>query len=179
MKFKRLEKNIAKECAYIAVFVALTIAVQVTLAVLPSVEAVTLLFVAYAFVFGVKRSVIAGLAFAFIRQLVFGFFPSVLILYIVYYPLLAIVVGSLGRSGTPLAKFPFIIVCAVLLTATFTLLDDVITPLYYGFGWGQTKAYFYASLPFMTTQMINAGVTVAVGFLPLCRAFGIIKRNLS
>ena len=53
----------AKECAYIAVFVALVIAAQLAFSAVPGVEVVTVLFVAYAFTFGVARGMIAATAF--------------------------------------------------------------------------------------------------------------------
>ena len=179
MSVVKRKNNKAKECAYTAVFVAFTLVAQLAFSFVAGVEIVTLLFFAYAFVFGAKRGAIVGLVFPVVRQLLFGFFPSVLILYLVYYPLVSVVIGLLGRGGKPLKKYPLILVFAVVLTATFTLLDDIITPLYYGLGWEQTRGYFYASLPVMCVQMVSAGVTVAVGFLPLCKAFGIIKGNLS
>ena len=49
----------AKECAYLAVFVSLVIAIQLILSVLPGIELVTVLFVSFSFVMGGKRGVIA------------------------------------------------------------------------------------------------------------------------
>ena len=82
----------AKDCAYIAVFAALTIAAQLALSVLPGVEAVTVLFISFSFVFGIKRGVIAATAFTLLRQFVFGVFPVVLVLYLIYFNLLACII---------------------------------------------------------------------------------------
>ena len=59
----------AKECAYLAVFVALLIAAQFVFSFLPGVEIVTVLFVGYAFVFGVKRGMLAATAFSHCARL--------------------------------------------------------------------------------------------------------------
>ena len=81
-KKKTLVWRSGKECAYLAVFVALVIAAQLLLASIPGVEVVTLLLVTYSFVFGVRRGMIAATAFSLLRMLVFGFSPTVLILYL-------------------------------------------------------------------------------------------------
>lgn len=172
-------KLATKEVAYIAVFVALLIAIQLVLAVIPGVETVTLLFVCFAFCFGVRRSVISAVVFSLLRQFVFGFSPTVLILYLIYYPLLCLAFALLGKSKKRLLfMLPFAVLIACLLTASFTLLDDIITPLYYGFSQKATRVYFYYSLPVLCTQTVCAGITIAVGFIPICKAFQIIKNRL-
>ena len=170
--------NVAKECAYIAVFVALTIAVQFAFSALP-VEFVTLLFVVYASVFGVRRGVVAATAFSLIRQLLFGFFPVVLILYLWYYNFLAIVFGLLGKylqGGWK--RLPLAVVIACVCTILFTLSDNVLTPLWYGYSARAARYYFYASLPFMLPQTLGVGLSVGVLFLPLTRVFRRIERRL-
>ncbi|MBR2646126.1 MAG: hypothetical protein IKD47_01005 [Clostridia bacterium] len=172
-------KRASKECAYLAVFVALLIAVQLCLSLVPGVELVTVLFVAYAFVFGVKRSVIAAIAFSLLRQLVFGFFPTVLVLYLVYFPLLAITFGALGKKlRLSLRALIVLTVIACGCSACFTLLDNVITPLWYGYSARAAEIYFYASFSVMLPQVICAAVSVFFLFLPLQKAFSLVKRGL-
>ena len=74
----------AKECALLAVFVALVIATQVILSAIPGVELVTVLFACYAFACGWKRGILAATTFSLLRQIIFGFFPTVLLLYLIY-----------------------------------------------------------------------------------------------
>ncbi len=168
-----------KEVAYIAVFVALLIVSQLVLSVASGVEIVTLLFVCFAFSFGIVRSVIAATAFSLLRLLIFGFAPTALIVYLVYYPLFCIPFALLGRWKKGLfILLPCAVVLAVFCVPCFTLLDDWITPLYYGLSVEQTIAYFYYSLPVMLTQTVCAGITVAVGFIPITKAFKIIKNRL-
>ena len=61
---KKNTRAVGKDCAYIAVFVALTIAAQLCLSFLPGVEVVTVLFVAFSFVFGCRKGIAAATAFA-------------------------------------------------------------------------------------------------------------------
>lgn len=169
----------AKECAYIAVFVALLIAVQLALTAVPGVEAVTVLFVSYAYVFGWKRGMAAATAFALLRQMVFGFYPVVLILYLLYYNGMAVVFGAMGKRKVALLQSVAVVtVLACVCTVGFTLLDNVLTPLFYGFSRKAAKAYFLASLPFMLPQILCAGLTVGFLFVPIASAFQRIKRAL-
>ncbi|MBR2441775.1 MAG: hypothetical protein IKB20_01715 [Clostridia bacterium] len=164
----------AKESAYVAVFVALLIAVQLALSVLPGVELVTVLFVAFAFTFGIGRGMVAATAFSIVRQLVFGFYPNVLILYLLYYNLLTLLFGAVGkRVKAPHKKLVFIVLLACLCTVCFTLLDNVITPLWYGYTKRVAKLYFKASLTFMLPQIACTAITVSVLFLPL---YGVFRR---
>ena len=96
-KAKITVKNTAKELAQLAVFVALVIAAQFALSFIPGIEVVTLLFVSYAFAFGIRRGMLAVTAFSVLRQLLFGFFPNVLVLYLLYYNALAALFGFLGK----------------------------------------------------------------------------------
>lgn len=169
-------KQTSKECAYLAVFVALLIAAQFCFAFLPGVEIVTALFIAYSFTFGVKRGALAAVAFSLLRQLVFGFFPSVLILYLVYYPLLATLFGFLGgRVKAPAYALWWLTLTACVCTLCFSMLDNIITPLWYAYTAEAAKAYFLASLGVLLPQVICTAVTVALLFLPLERVFRLVK----
>lgn len=178
-KEKKKRARPAKECAYIAVFVALVIAAQLALAAVPGVEVVTVLFVAYAYTFGIKRGMAAATAFALLRQIVFGAYPVVLLLYLLYYNGLTATFGALGRTKKrPSEKLAIVVVLACVCTVCFTLLDNVLTPLFYRYSWRTARAYFLASLPFMIPQTLCAGVSVGLLFLPLCKTFRMIKRAL-
>lgn len=169
----------AKECAYVAVFTALLIGVQWVLSAIPNVEAVTTLFICYAFSFGVRRSMVCATAFTLLRQFVFGFFPTVLILYLVFYNALAVLFGALGKTRMRGVKSLLLVLpIACICTACFTVLDNVITPLWYGYSARAMRLYFTASLPVMITHIVSSAVGVALLFLPLTRAFVHVKGRL-
>lgn len=92
MKARRLT-----ECA---LMVALLTAVQYTLGFIVGIELVTVVFAAFCTVFGAKSGVLTGIAFSLLRCLIFGFYPSATVLYLVYYTLFSLVFGALG-SHTP------------------------------------------------------------------------------
>ena len=169
----------AKESAYLAVFVALVIAAQVVLAVVPGVELVTLMFATYSFVMGIRRGIIAAVAFAFLRQTVFGIYPTVLVLYLIYFPFLALCFGLLGKKiKHPLKSLILLVAMACICTAIFTMIDNILTPLWYGYSERSARLYFMASLPFMIPQIICTAVTITCLFIPLYKAFCIMKRNM-
>ena len=159
--------------------VALVIAGQVVFSFVPGVEIVTVSFVAYSFVMGARRGTLAATAFSLLRGLVFGVFPTVLVLYLVYYNLLALCFGLLGvkrRAGVK--TLPWLVLIACACSVGFTLMDNVITPLWYGYSAKATRAYFLASLPVMCSQVICTAVSVAFLLIPLTKAFSLIKKQL-
>lgn len=185
---KKRMVNTAKECAYLAVFTALVIATQLVFAAVPGVELVTVLFISYAFVFGWKRGMATATVFSLLRQFIFGVYPTVLILYIVYYNFLALLFGFLGvgfgkKMTMRMDKKTFGILCLIVVisciaTMCFTMFDNILTSLWYGYSERAREAYFYASLPVMTSQTICSAVSVSVLFLPLRLAFLYVKKGL-
>ena len=170
----------AKEIAYLALFLALLIGGQYVFAVLPGVEIVTVLFVSYAFCFGKGRGMVAATAFSLLRQVLFGVFLNVLILYLVYFNLLALIFGTIGNSARKKGRLKLwlITLIACLCTVGFTLFDNLLTPVWYGFTPKATKTYFIASLPFVFPQVICTFLTVGYLFLPLKKVFSTAAKNL-
>ena len=170
----------AKESAFLATFVAMLIAIQLAFSMLAGIEIVTALFVAYALVMGVVRGTIVAVCFSLLRCLLFGFFPTVLILYLTYYTFVAILFGLLGklRIDNLFLKTLIMTVTACICTAGFTLLDDVVTPWYYAYTLEAQKAYFIASIPVMISQVICVGISVAVLFPPLYKTFLFLHKKL-
>ena len=175
----------AKELARIAVFVGLTLAVQYVLSALPGVELVTLLFAVFSFVYGAWRGAISAVAFSLLRQCLFGFFPTVLFLYLVYYPLLAAAFGILGawlsdwesnRKKTLLAII-IAILLACICTVLFTVLDNVLTPWLAAYTAKATELYWKASLPFLGAQLVCVSISVGVLFYPLVKALQALKKH--
>lgn len=164
----------AKEIVLVAVFTAWLIGGQLALSAIAGVEVVTVLILTFAYAFGCRRAAAAAVCFSLLRCLIFGFFPTVVLLYLIYYPLFGLTVGALGhlfrRRVTPLTVAALVAAAAVM-TAVFTLLDDVITPLVYGFSPETWAAYAVASVPTMIAQIVCAAATTAALFAPLMKVF--------
>lgn len=173
----------SKELSVVALFAAMLIGVQLALSGIRGVELVTVFLLCFSYAFGAWRGAVAALAFALLRNLVFGFFPTVVILYCIYYPCFALLCGMLGgllEGGVrnKILKTVIMVACAVIMTVFFTLLDDVITPVFYGFTRDATIAYFYQALPIMSMQCVSVAVSVSCLFLPLSAVFIRLRKSI-
>ena len=172
-----------KFIAVTGLYTALLLAVQFALSGVGGIELVTVFFLSFCFCVGIKAGVTVAACFSLLRCFIFGVYPTVIILYLVYYSLFALFFGFLGKKfGFDIGVWKFIVVilAAAAFTAAFSLLDDIITPLFYGFTLKATLLYFYSSLPFMLTQSVCAAISVGLLFLPLVKVLSaakIIDRN--
>ncbi len=164
----------AKDVALIGVFTALLIGGQFVLSGISGVEIVTVLLLSFSYYFGIVRGLLVANAFSVLRCFIFGFFPNTIILYVIYYNLFVVVFGLLGRkfkrqlnAKTHVA----LILVAVCMTIFFTALDDLVTPLYYGFSSGAMKAYAVASLAAVVPQTVCSAITTALILPVLLRIF--------
>lgn len=168
----------AKEIAIISVFTALLIGGQFVLSFISGIEIVTVLAVTFCYSFGVTRGMVSLTAFSLLRCFLFGFMPNVIILYLVYYNLLAIAFGLLGKAfkKEPCLKgLITLVITAVVFTIFFTALDNVITPLFYGFSKTVWKIYATASFATAIPQIICTAVTVSLLSYPLIKIYKTIK----
>lgn len=169
-----IAREIAKSTAYCAVMTGLLIAVQYALFFVNGVELVTVMLLAWSYRTGPVRASAVAISFSLIRCLFFGFFPAVVVLYLIYYTAFAIFFGFAGivnkqRNGA--VSCIVISILAAVFTATFTILDDVISPLILQMNSEATTAYFYASLPVMGTQCAFALLSCIVLFPVLSSLF--------
>ncbi len=172
--------NSKKDLAYTGMFTAILIAGQFALSAISGVEIVTVLFLTFSYVFGIKNSLFVANAFSILRCFIFGFIPNVLLLYLVYYNIFALIIGAIGKAFKrrySIKNHILLIVVAALLTVGFTALDNLITPLYYGFTIEATKAYAYYSLTAIIPQTACAILSVSLLFYPLYKVF--IRTTLS
>lgn len=169
----------AKEIALVSVFTALMIGGQFVLSGISGVEIVTVLLLSFSYYFGIRRGLLVANAFSVLRCFIFGFFPTVIILYLIYYNLFVLVFGALGfkfKKQLNVKIHIILIVTACFMTALFTGLDDIITPLFYGFSVDAMKAYALASLSAVIPQEICTVLTVTLLLPILIRVFGSIKK---
>ena len=164
--------NKTKFVVRVAMCVALLIAGQLALSSVTGIEIVTVMLLSFCYCYGVRHGIAIATTFSLLRCFVFGFQINVIVLYLVYYNLFAVFFGWLGARFTgknALLKTVIVVASAVVFTAMFTLLDDVITPLIYGFNENATRVYFYQSLTALIPQTVCAAVTVTLLFHPLTR----------
>lgn len=160
----------------VAMCVALLIGGQLALSSVSGIEIVTVMMLCFCFCYGIRHGIAIATTFSLLRCLVFGFQVNVIVLYLIYYNLFAVFFGWLGvhfAGKVSLAKTVLVVVFAALFTLGFTLLDDVITPLMYGFHKKAAMVYFLQSLYAVIPQTVCTVVTVSICFHPLTR---VIKR---
>ena len=156
----------------VAICVAMLIGGQLALSGISGIEIVTVMMLCLCFSYGIRAGMAIATVFSLLRCFVFGFQVNVILLYLIYYNLFAVFYGWLGSRFTgkiSLLKKGVIVATAMAFTVCFTLLDDVITPLIYGFHANAAKVYFLQSLSALIPQTICAMVTVAVLFTPLTK----------
>ena len=99
-----------KQLAVCAVMTALLIAIQYAFSFVSGVELVTAFFLSFCYVFGVRCGVLTGIAFSLLRCVLFGFMPNVMLLYLVYYTLSALLFGCIGDRRLPVWVCPALLV---------------------------------------------------------------------
>lgn len=110
--------------------VALLTAVQFALSFVAGVELVTVLLLCFCYVFGVYCGLLTATAFSLVRCLLFGFVPNVVILYLVYYSLFAVLFGWLGHSRLPVWVCPLLLCLLAGASAYFAATGIPISILY-------------------------------------------------
>ena len=164
--------NKTKFIVRIAMAVALLIAVQMALTAINGVELVTVILLCFCFCYGIRTGLAIATTFSLLRCFFFGFQINIIVLYLVYYNLFALFFGWLGKrlaGNIAWIRLGIIVVAAVLFTVLFTMLDNVITPLIFGFGGNAAKVYVLQSLTALIPQAICTAVTVSLLFYPLTR----------
>lgn len=97
----------SKDIAAAAVMCALLTGGQAALAAVRGIEVVTVLLLSFAWVYGPRAGALAAVGFSLLRCVVWGFYPSVVVLYLIYYPAFALLFGALGRvKDASYARFP-------------------------------------------------------------------------
>ena len=159
----------------VAMCVALLIGGQMALSGISGIEIVTVMLLCFCFHYGIRHGVAVAITFSLLRCFFFGFQVNVIVLYLVYYNLFALFFGWLGKriaGRISLPKLCLIVASAVVFTVLFTMLDNVITPLIFGFHKNAAAVYFSQSLYALVPQCICTTVTVSVLFVPLTRILG-------
>ena len=159
--------NTAKKIILPGVFTALLIGGQLALSGISGIEVVTVLLLAFVYKYGVGQGLLVANSFSLLRCFIFGFMPNVLILYLVYYNIFVLVFGFLGkvfRHEYSIKKHILVVIIAIIMTILFTIIDNLLTPLMYGFTANAAKAYFVASLYTVIPQLVCTFATVIIVF---------------
>ena len=119
-----------KRLALCAVMTALLIAIQYVMSFVSGIELVTAFFLCFCYVFGTRCGVLTGIAFSLLRCILFGFMPNVILLYLVYYTLFAVLFGAVGRRKMPVWVCPALLTALAAMCAYFAISGLPISVLY-------------------------------------------------
>lgn len=170
-----------KEIALIGMYTALLIGAQLVLSAIAGVEIVTVLLLCFCYVFGRGRGVAVATSFSLLRCLIFGFYPNVVLLYLIYYNVFALIFGGLGKLFNKKTRYKqlfIVVIGAIAVTGCFTLLDDLLMAIMCGFNRKVAVAYFYSSLYVLVPQCVCSLLTVSVFFIPLCNLYKKFNESL-
>ena len=156
----------------------MVISAQLMLSSVPGVELVTVMIAAFAASFDRQMGAISAVAFSLLRCILFGFWPTVIILYLAYYPLLALVFSFVGKIKKYTLHIIVAVITAMLMTVVFTFIDNLVTPLFYGYSAKMWKAYIISSFSFMIPQLISVAATVGALYYPLFLLFNRVKKSI-
>ena len=168
----------ARTIALVGIMSASLECVKLALAVLPNIEAVTILLALYGYVFG-YLGIISALVFVSIEPLIYGFGTWV-VSYYLYWPLVALVFMLLGKAKI---KQRFLLGgVAVLLTVWFGVLTCLIDMgLLSGFFdnfWGRFGVYYLRGIPFYIAQTVCNAVLFLLLFPYLSGKLETIKQKI-
>ena len=119
-----------RKIAVCAVMVALLIVTQFALSFVSGVELVTVILLCYCYTVGITCGVITATAFSLLRCILFGFTPNVIILYLVYYNLFALLFGGMKNNKPPIWVCPLLLCLISVGSAYFAINGIPISILY-------------------------------------------------
>ena len=166
--------NSARKIILPGVFTALLIGGQLALSGISGVEVVTVLLLTFVYRYGIGQGLLVANAFSLLRCFIFGFMLNVIVLYLIYYNIFVVVFGLIGKvfkHEYSVKKHIIVVIVAIIITVLFTMIDNVLTPLMFGFTANATKAYFVASLYSVIPQVVCSFVTVTLLFPVLYKVF--------
>lgn len=113
-----------------AVMTALLIVTQFALSFVSGVELVTVILLCFCYTVGIRYGVITATAFSLLRCMLFGFTPNVVILYLVYYNLFALLFGGMKSHKPPIWVCPVLLCLLSVWSAYFAITGVPISILY-------------------------------------------------
>jgi len=123
----------------------------VAFAAISGIEIVTVLFLCFCFCFGARCGVLCAVAFSLLRCFVFGFSPTAIVLYLIYYPLFALCFGALGKIKDEdfkgfwflgIIMLVFCAVCILLILFDLIKISKIFKPTIEAFLWILAVLFF-------------------------------------
>ncbi len=150
-----------QDIALIGILSATITAGKLALSFLPNIEVVTLLFIVYTVVFGMRRSLMIAFVFSTIEIFLYGFSTWFLVYYLIW-PLLIILTNSLRKKIRSEYRFATL---AGLFGLFFGLFFAVAESFFYGIMYG--VSYWIKGIPFDIVHGVSNFIIVLLLYKPL------------
>lgn len=162
-----------KDIALIGILSATITAGKLALSFLPNVELVTLLFIVYTVVFGVRRSLIISIVFSTTEIFIYGFSTWLLVYYLIW-PLLIILTNLLHQRVRSEYGFATL---AGLYGLFFGLFFAIVESFFYGIMYG--ISYWVRGIPLDILHGVSNFIIALVLYKPLVNALGKYSKQLT
>jgi energy-coupling factor transport system substrate-specific component/cob(I)alamin adenosyltransferase len=161
----------AKDIVLIGILSASITGGKMVLSAIPNVEIVTLLFMVYTVVFGIRRTLFVSIIFTTTEILLWGVHTWLLTYYIIW-PLLILLTGLLSRFLTGDFTRAFL---AGAFGLTFGMYFAIVEAMLYGLNYG--FVYYIRGIPFDIIHGASNFIVVLMLFKPLERMLGRLAKN--
>ncbi len=159
-----------KDIALIGILSATITAGKLALSFIPNVEVVTLLFIVYTVVFGMRRTLMISFVFSTIEILIYGFSTWFLVYYLIW-PLLIFFSNFLRKKINSEYGFATL---AGLFGLLFGLFFAIFESFFYGLMYG--VSYWIKGIPFDIVHAVSNFIIVLILYKPLVNV--LLKYNM-
>lgn len=160
-----------RDIVLIGILSASITAGKLALSFIPNVEIVTLLFIVYTIVFGMKKSLYISLIFSTTEIFLYGF-STWLIGYYIIWPLLILIVSAVRHYVK--SEYAYATIGAVFGYA-FGFFFAIIESFFYGLAYGWT--YWLSGIPFDLMHGTSNFIIVLILFKPIVSLLHRLKRQ--
>lgn len=161
----------AKDIVLIGILSASITGGKMVLSAIPNVEIVTLLFMVYTVVFGIRRALFVSVIFSTTEILLWGVHTWLLTYYIIW-PLLILLTAALSRFLK--GEFSRAILAGAF-GLTFGIYFALVEAMLYGLNYG--FVYYVRGIPFDIIHGASNFIVVLMLFKPLERMLGRLAKN--
>lgn len=161
----------AKDIVLIGILSASITGGKMVLSAIPNVEIVTLLFMVYTMVFGIRRALFVSVIFSTTEILLWGVHTWLLTYYIIW-PLLILLTAALSRFIKGEFSRAFL---AGAFGLTFGMFFALVEAMLYGLNYG--FVYYVRGIPFDIIHGASNFIVVLMLFKPLERMLGRLAKN--
>jgi hypothetical protein len=183
-KMKKRTVLTAQYVTQVAVMAGLITALKFALSFLPNVELITLLIAVFSTVWGLKYSLPATIVFCLVEMAIYGV-GSWLLLYIIYWPLLAVIFYyALRNKKTPVAM-GISVGIGLIMTVAFGVLSACTDTLFVIGAVSKDMlgtyfvSYYLKGLWFDIIHVISVVISLLVLYIPLVKVCERIRKSIT